>query len=217
MRRRFRVMQASVALSTASVELLRPENPDSLITEEDYIRDERLPYWADVWPSSIILARYLETQHGAGRRLLELGCGVGLVATAAVRAGFLVTATDYYEDALDFAAVNVARNSDGRATVRMVDWRAIPDDLTGFDVVVAADVLYEARYPPLIADVLARTLGADGEGVIADPGRVAAPDLPPQCAARGLDIVSRVSMPYVDGEIRQSIDLISVRRAAKAR
>ena len=202
-----------MTLGDDEVVLLRPETSDALITEEDYVRDERLPYWADLWPSSFVLARHIASIEGAGRRLLELGCGVGLASVAATRAGFDVTATDYYDDAVAFACVNVARNHLPAPAVRMVDWRALPADLGLFDVVIASDVLYEPRYPGLIADVLAQTLTPDGEALIADPGRVAAPDFPVQCEARGLTVSPRATIPYVEGEVRQTIDILAVRRA----
>ena len=213
LRRRFRVAAVSVPIDGVVVELLRPENSDALITEEDYVRDERLPYWADLWPSSFALAGYIAAVEGRGRRLLELGCGVGLVSLAAARAGFDVTATDYYEDALAFARVNVVRNGFAEPRVRMIDWRSLPGDLGTYEVVVASDVLYEPRYPALIADVLARSLAPGGEGLIADPGRVAAPAFPVECDARGLAVTSRATVPYTDGEIHQTIEIMDVRRS----
>jgi predicted nicotinamide N-methyase len=190
--------------------LLRPESSEALIDEAAFEHDERLPYWAELWPSALILARQVATMDGAGRTLLELGCGVGLVATAATAAGFEVTATDYYEDALLFTSLNVARNAERAPRVRLLDWRAIPVDLGRFDVIVASDVLYERRYPSLIADVLASALLPTGVAVIADPGRVAAPDLPDECAARGLAVRERSRVAFVDGDIRQTIDLITI-------
>ena len=212
LRQRFRVAAASVSVGAVTVELLRPENSDALITEDDYVRDERLPYWADLWPSSFALARHLVMLDGGGRRLLELGCGVGLASVAAARAGFHVTATDYYDDALAFASVNVVRNGLPAPATRMVDWRQLPPDLGTFDLVVASDVLYETRYPGLIAEVLARTLAANGEGLIADPGRIAAPQFPIECEARSLAVTPRETVPFVDGDIRQTIEIIAVRR-----
>ena len=214
LRRRFRVAEVAVPLGDAVVELLRPENSDALIREEDYVRDERLPYWADLWPSSHALARHVATLDGRGRRLLELGCGVGLASVAAARAGFHVTATDYYDDAIAFARVNVARNGSSPPAVRMVDWSKLPPDLPAFDCVIASDVLYEPRYPALVAEVLSRTLAANGEGLIADPGRVAAPAFPVECEARGLSVASCATIPYVEGAIRQTIEILTVRRRA---
>jgi predicted nicotinamide N-methyase len=199
-----------VDVGERSLTLLRPESSEALINEADFERDERLPYWAELWPSALILARHVATMRGAGRSLLELGCGVGLVATAASRAGFTVTATDYYDDALLFTSLNVARNGQPEPRVRLLDWRAIPGDLGRFDVILASDVLYERRYPSLIADVLASALLPTGVAVIADPGRVAAPDLPDECTARGLEVRERARIAFVDGDIRQTIDLISI-------
>src|ERR1700691_5602253 len=57
--RQFVTATDTVTLHDWSVELLRPRNSDDLISEADFVRDDRLPYWADLWPSSRILAAYL--------------------------------------------------------------------------------------------------------------------------------------------------------------
>src|SRR5216117_3358527 len=123
--------------------ILKPANADDLIREEDLVKDERLPYWADVWPASIVLAGKLLELDGAGRSALELGCGVGLSTLAATSAGFDVLSTDYYQDALDVTRANVFRNLGKTARTRLVDWRHAPTDLGAFDLVFASDVLYE--------------------------------------------------------------------------
>ncbi len=208
--RRFTLARRRVELGSRSIELLTPENADDLISEADYVMDDRLPYWADVWPSSIVLARHISGLDGAGRTLLELGCGVGLVAVAAVAAGFDTTATDYYPDALTFAAINVRRATGASLHTRILDWRSIPRNAHRFDVVVAADVLYEARYPPLVAEVMARTLAPGGSGLVADPGRVAAPAFSRELAARRLAVTAHERVPYRDGEIKQTIDILTI-------
>src|SRR6478752_2829839 len=95
-----------VALPGGAVDIMHPENTDALISEEDMVRDDRLPYWADIWPSSRILARALARETGTGRTLLELGAGLGLVSIGAMRAGYDVLASDYYDDALLFTRAN---------------------------------------------------------------------------------------------------------------
>jgi hypothetical protein len=57
--RRFRTSIEDATIDTRTFSILKPANPDDLIREEDFVLDERLPYWADVWPSSIILAEKL--------------------------------------------------------------------------------------------------------------------------------------------------------------
>ncbi len=206
-------MTVGVEIGLRHIELIRPESSEALISEADFERDERLPYWAELWPSALILARHVAAMDGAGRMMLELGCGVGLVATAGIQAGFEVAATDYYEDALLFAGVNVARNTGLEPVLRALDWRSIPDDLGVFDLIVASDVLYERQYPPLIAALLGRALAPGGAAIIADPGRVAAPALPDACANHGLVVTRRARVPFEDGTIRQTIDLLTIQRA----
>jgi predicted nicotinamide N-methyase len=240
--RQFVTATDTVTLHDWSVELLRPRNSDDLISEADFVRDDRLPYWADLWPSSRILADYLLqterisdhsrprtqssgthdqsqaaiAQSGAPRApmapsLLELGCGLGLVTMAAMRAGYDVLATDYYQDALRFTRANAARALGREPRTRHVDWRDFPTDLEGFDRIVAADVLYEKTYPPLLSAAIARTLAPGGEAIIADPGRVAAPDFLDGLAADGLEVVSKVTHPFDEGEIHQQISLYRIK------
>jgi SAM-dependent methyltransferase len=231
--RQFVTATDTVILDDWPVELLRPRNSDDLISEADFVRDDRLPYWADLWPSSRILAEYLlqtervpdhsrdRSQPAAPRSrtrrepmapsLLELGCGLGLVTIAAMRAGYNVLATDYYEDALRFTRANAARALGREPRTRHVDWRDFPTDLGGFDRIVAADVLYEKTYPPLLSAAIARTLAPGGEAIIADPGRVAAPDFLDGLAADGLAVVSKVTHPFDEGEIHQQISLYRIR------
>jgi predicted nicotinamide N-methyase len=169
--RRFATVREAVPVGDATLDVLRPGAAETLIDEAEFERDERLPYWADVWPSARVLAARLLAEQGAGRTLLELGCGSGVGAVAALRAGFAVTVTDYYDDALLFARANAWRLT-GREpdAARLVDWRAFPDDLGYFDVVAASDVLYERPYAGLVARAYARTLARGGLGLLADPG-----------------------------------------------
>src|SRR5436305_9130575 len=118
--RRFRTATREIEIGGRRIELLSPANADDLIREEDFVRDERLPYWADLWPSARILADELAVMRLAGQRVLELGCGLGAVAIGAALAGADVTATDYYEDALEFAALNVAEATGRTIATRMV-------------------------------------------------------------------------------------------------
>ena len=211
--RRFRTVLTVVPIDEQELEILHPANADDLISEADYVMDERLPYWADLWPSAQELARRVASESGLGKRLLELGCGSGLVTSAAAAARFDVTATDYYEDALLFARLNAWHNAGASITTRMVDWRALPDDLGTFDLVIASDVLYEKAYGTLVAEAFARAIAPRGRGLITDPGRLAAPAFLGECARLGLSAQLLERVPFVDGAIRQTIDVYELRRA----
>ncbi len=208
--RRFRTATRDIEVGGRQVQLLMPANADDLIREEDFVRDERLPYWADLWPSARILADELTVMRLAGQRVLELGCGLGLVAIVAAFAGAEVTATDYYEDALEFAALNVAEATGRTIATRMVNWVEMPRDLGRFDVVLASDVLYEHRYAGLVANAIATTLVRGGEAIVADPGRIALREFLDECETLGLEHEGD-PRPFVDGEIRQTVTLWKLR------
>lgn len=210
--RRFVTTRTRLTMTDRVLELVHPRSAEDLIDEAEFERDERMPYWAELWPSGVMLAEGLSGLDGHGLRLLELGCGVGLVATAAVLSGFTVLATDYYEDALHFTRVNVARNTNVDPETRLLDWRSPPEDLGTFDVVVGADVLYERPYSELIASLLTRTLSLTGRGMIADPGRLATPQFRKDCERLGLTVGSLGKVPFASGAIRQEIEVLEIRR-----
>lgn len=205
--RRFVLARVRVAVGDDAIALETPRSADELISEDDFERDERLPYWADIWPSSTALASVVSELDGAGKRALELGCGLGLVTIGALRAGFDVLATDYYEDALLFARRNGLSATGREPRTRHADWRAFPDDLGRFDLVLASDVLYEREYATLVADAIVASLAPGGVALVADPGRVALLSFVTACEQRGCAVGIRARIPWTDGTARQTITI----------
>lgn len=162
-----------------TVTIMHPPSAEDLIDEDEYAGDERLPYWADLWPSAHVLADVLAGRDLAGMRVLELGCGVGLPSIVAALRGADVLATDWYEPALEFAAANARANGAAVRTM-LVDWRSPPAGLAAaapFDLVVGADVLYEERNGVALATLLPGLVAAGGHVLIADPRRPHAAEL----------------------------------------
>ena len=143
---RFGPVERRLEIQGVAIGIWRPPDMEALIDLAAFEADERIPYWADVWESAIVLAEEIAGLDGRGRTLLELGCGLGLPALVAARSGFAVTATDYEEPALEGVRYNAARNGLPGVDTRVLDWRNIPSDLGRFDLVVAADVLYEPHH-----------------------------------------------------------------------
>ncbi len=212
LRGRFDVTAGRITWAGHTFDILRPKSVDDLINEEEFNRDGRLPYWADVWLSALGLADRIVKEQGDGRRLLELGCAVGFLSLLASKVGFQVTATDYYPEACDFTRLNAHRNGLSLSGARVVDWREYPNDLAGFDVVIASDVLYEKPYCDLVAACYARSMTRDGLGILSDPQRTLAAGFPAACEKHGLRIVSQIGVPVEKEGRRQMIDLYEMRR-----
>lgn len=163
-----------------------PAEPDRVLDELPSRRppagtqtdDLRMPYWATPWASGVALARAI-WQHAAalaGRRVAELGCGLGVTATAAADAGARLLAIDCFGEALAYCRYNVARNTARVPCTRLVDWRLPAGRATlaaegPFDLLLAADVLYEAEDIVPLLELVPRLLPAGGELWLAEPGR----------------------------------------------
>ncbi len=186
-RGRTRLTEATVEVGGHVYRVTHPAAADALIDEEDFARDERLPYWAELWPSAVALARHISGENLAGRRVLELGCGVGLPAVVALASGARVTATDHYEAALDFVRYNARVNLEVQEPgVRLLDWHVHEAGGLGlFDLVLAADVLYEARNVPALAALIPALLAPGGEILLADPRRKNTPTFLEMMRERG--------------------------------
>jgi predicted nicotinamide N-methyase len=121
--------------------LLRPESPESLIDEAAFEHDEFLPYWAELWPAALALAGALPARL-EGVRVVELGCGLGVPSLVAAARGAAVTATDFAPEGIHLLRRNAERNGIP-LRVEVHDWREPWPER--FDLVLAADLLYEQR------------------------------------------------------------------------
>jgi predicted nicotinamide N-methyase len=167
------LVEETVALGHGrELTIVRPRDSDELLEEEAFEREELLPYWAEVWPSSLALARAVGARSLRGARTLELGCGLGVVATAAALAGGRVVATDWSAEAIRFTAANAARNG-AHVSTAIVDWSEPAAIVAGapWQLVLGSDVLYERRNVDQMLELLPRLAGREGEVWIADPGR----------------------------------------------
>jgi len=151
------------------LDILRPPSADELIDEAAFDEEEFLPYWAELWPSGLALARHVAACELGGLRVLELGCGLGLPALAAALRGADVLATDWAEEAIELLKRNAERNSVFLRVAR-VRWSE-PEPLlraAPWDLVLGADLLYEARNAEQLAELLP---GLGGDLLLAEPGR----------------------------------------------
>ena len=188
--RGFDVVDETVTAGSHRFQVLKPRTADDLISEDEYAVDERLPYWAELWPSGRVLADRLAQRTLGGLHVLELGAGLAIPSFVAAADGAVVVATDWYEPALAFVAVN-AKCLGLSVDTMFVDWREPPPallDRAPFDLILAADVLYEPRNAAPLAALLPRLVADDGEVIVADPRRPDAKPFLETLAATGWSI-----------------------------
>lgn len=170
-----------------------PADPDAVLDEADPQGARHMPYWATPWASGLFLAEQVLARAGAvrGRRILELGCGLGTTAVAVLEAqrgqGTLHTA-DVFAETLLYCRHNALRNTGRAPRMLLADWRTREGrealiETGPFDLLLAADVLYEPEdvapllelAPRLVAPTHARhgrgEPGGRGELWLAEPGR----------------------------------------------
>ncbi len=129
------------------------------------------PYWAHLWGGGLALARHVLDQPAcvAGKRVLDLGTGSGLVAIAAAMAGAReVVAAEVDRYAVVAAELNAAING-----VRI---ETLLEDLTAgpapdVDVVLVGDLFYDDELARRVTGFLDRCVARGVEVLVGDPGR----------------------------------------------
>jgi predicted nicotinamide N-methyase len=162
----------SIELPSGELRVLQPEEAAELPDSGPVEWAPVAPYWAVLWRSGVALARELDGLELAGLRVVELGCGLGVPSIAAARAGASVLATDASPEALAVVARSARENGVPIETAA-VDWGE-PEELVRrapFDLVIAADVLYDRASVAQLLSLLPRLAP---EAWIADPARPAA-------------------------------------------
>jgi predicted nicotinamide N-methyase len=162
----------SIELPSGDLRLLQPAESAAVPDAGGVEWAPVAPYWSVLWRSGVALARELDDLALRGLRVVELGCGLAIPSIAAARAGADVLATDASAEALALAARN-AHTNHVRIETAAIDW-AQPGELVArapFDLVVAADVLYERSSVAPLLSLLPRLAP---EAWVADPGRPAA-------------------------------------------
>jgi len=139
----------------------------------DFDEDERLPYWAELWPSSLVLAEYLQKRQAdiLGVPCLDIGCGIGLTALVATWLGASVIGMDYEFDALRYAQKNAAHNGITPLLWVLMDWRFPAVQARSVQRIWGGDIMYEQRFADSLLHFFSYALANDGTVWIAEPTR----------------------------------------------
>jgi predicted nicotinamide N-methyase len=167
------------------------------------------PYWAKLWPAAPLLAATIVRQPPPrGTRVLELGCGSGLVGIAALACGLDVTFSDYVPLAVELACENAGRNRFLQAKGMVLNWREPRDEQ--FELIVAADVTYDQTNLPQLLDLLDAMLVPGGQAWFGDAGRSPAVDFCQRARSRCWDVSlfdenDRPAREFVLGQYRRIV------------
>lgn len=127
--------------------------------------------FGQLWPAGRLLAQAMSRFDIAGKRILELGCGIGLASLVLQRRGGDIVASDIHPLAEPFLAYNASLNALPAVHYRHLRWDVELPALGRFDLIIASDVLYESAHAALLAGVVERHASPEAEVVITDPGR----------------------------------------------
>jgi predicted nicotinamide N-methyase len=126
--------------------------------------------FGQLWPSGRLLAQAMQRFDIGGKRILELGCGIGLASLVLQRRGADVVASDVHPLTGPFLAYNAALNALPMVHYHQLRWDRKLPALGHFDLIIASDVLHEGGQAELLAHVVDCHAYPSAEVLITDPG-----------------------------------------------
>lgn len=143
------------------------------------------PLFGVVWPSGRALAEEMTEFPIAGKRILEVGCGIGLCSLVLQQRGANITASDYHPVAEEFLRYNTELNGLLPIHFQQAPWAGPNPNLGRFDLIVGSDLLYERDHPSLLAAFLACHTNPIAQVILTDPGRTYCGQFTTKMAAQG--------------------------------
>lgn len=129
------------------------------------------PLFGVVWASSEVLAHLMTEYQITGKRILEVGCGIGLASLILNYRQADITATDHHPEAEPFLIENVLLNKGRPIPFVRTGWADKISNLGTFDLVIGSDLLYESEHVNLLAAFIDQHANTHCEVVLVDPGR----------------------------------------------
>ena len=160
---RYPVHFETVTIGSTALQILQIRDMEAYIEDlasrTSFGQELSLPFWAKIWPTSLLLGHILEAKYPvADLDVLEIGSGVGLCGLVAAAKGARVTLSDTHPDALLFGRINALKNGlQDRVRVACVDFTT--DRLQErFQRIIGSEVLYKEAVYTHVVDFLAHHL-----------------------------------------------------------
>ncbi|MGA7669587.1 MAG: methyltransferase type 12 [Nitrolancea sp.] len=220
-----KTVEFALPMSDVEMQITMPEDFERLLDAAAGDPEQNLPYWAEIWPSGIALADEIiaHPEIVRGKQVIEIGSGLGVTASAALRSGADLTVADYSPESLLLCRHNCLSNSDREPRTLTLNWR-VPSarfrELVGpgFPAVLAADVLYEKRDVEPMLDLIEWLVEPGGLFWLAEPGRNVAERFNERATERGwTDAMTFHAGPWPDPrDFNVAVTVHQMRRIAES-
>lgn len=144
---------------------------DRGVAESLGISSASWPLFGIIWPAGVVLANQMLGQRIEGKRILEVGCGIGLSSLLLNQRDADITATDYHPEAGRFLAENVRINAGGAIPFVRTGWDDPASSLGRFDLIIGSDLLYEQDHAEQLAAFIDQHANPACQVILVDPGR----------------------------------------------
>lgn len=135
------------------------------------ISPETWPLFGLIWASGTALAELMLTQDVSDKRVLEVGCGIGLASLVLNHREADITATDIHPEADGFMQENTRINQDRSIPFTRTSWSDGDTGLGKFDLIIGSDLLYERSHVIPLSNFIDQHAGEECEIILVDPGR----------------------------------------------
>lgn len=129
------------------------------------------PIFGIVWPSGQVLSHLMGDFQVDNKRILEVGCGIGLASLVLNHRHADITATDYHPQCGEFLAHNVSLNDGADIPFIRTGWADTDSGLGLFDLIIGSDLLYESEHIELLSHFIDRHAAPGCQVILVDPGR----------------------------------------------
>ena len=212
-RKKYKVEFDNLKLRDHELKVLQVADIEPLLAGKDPFADvSTFPFWVRLWEAAIVLADLLVAQPlPEGKKLLELGAGLGAPGLAAALVGYEVTLSDYEQHIMGFQKVSAAANGLDTVQFALIDWLK-PPKLAKFDTIIAAEILFRDEFFAPLLKVFRKYLAPGGAIYLAhDLRRKSLPKFL-ELAEKDYDIAfSKRKLTSEDGDIHIMVNRLTAR------
>ena len=171
-----RISYQTIEFDKIDIHLRTLRNKQEFLDDDDIakklgISSAQWSLFGVVWPSSEVLAHFMFDYVIRNKRILEIGCGIGLTSLMLNKRNADITATDYHPEVEGFLKKNTALNKDKVIPFVRTNWADALSALGEFDLILGSDLLYEDEHASLLSKFINQHSKTNCEVIIVDPGR----------------------------------------------